>query len=101
MLYSFLAKNNKIYKSARKNLIINHVLSMLDNTLFLEHLLKVVRYKKENNELENMPDSVLSSANFINLSLNSSFYIIAHILKELSQANIEFFGKGFFVCLKK
>jgi len=94
------AKNNKIYKSAKKELTIDHISSVLSSELFMEHFLIVARYKKDDKEFENIPNSTLSSANIINLLLNSGFYFIAHLSKELKQTNIEFIGKKFFMCLK-
>lgn len=94
------AKNNKIYKSPKK-FIVDHILSILNKKSFLEHFLIVARYKKEDKEFENIPISTLSSTNIINLSLNSGFYFIAHLAKNLRQTDIEFIGKRFLKCLKK
>lgn len=95
------AKNNKIYKSPKKEFIVDHISSMLNSKSFLEHFLIVARYKKDDNEFENVPSSVLVSSNFINLALNSGFYFIASVSEKLNQTNIEYIGKNFLINLKK
>ena len=95
------AKNNKIYQKPKKEFIFDHISSMLNSESFLKHFLIVARYKKDDNELESIPSSVLDSANFINLALNSGFYVIAHVSEKLSQTNIEYIGKNLLINLKK
>jgi hypothetical protein len=74
---------------------------IFDNPTFLKCILGILKYQKEYKELESVPEKILRQGYFVNLSLNSCFYFISLFSKDLKQKNIEFFGRSFWLEIKK
>ena len=94
------AKDGKLYKKPKNEFTVDCIGLAINTTAFYEHFLLVARHKRDNGELKMTSGTILESANFINLSLNSSFYLIANLSAKLSQNNIEYLGKVFFSNIK-
>jgi len=67
---------------------------------FKKSLTSVCRFYKNGNSRNNLDLEIEKDFQFLNFSLDLSFYIIARFSKDLSQKQIEFISDGFMVTLK-
>ncbi|MFH0803621.1 MAG: hypothetical protein V1877_00675 [Candidatus Tagabacteria bacterium] len=90
---TYKTKTGEEYKSIKNDYIIEPIPKIFENSLFVQHSKKFLQYSRIHYYSENIPEDIADSGQFINLSLNTAFYLIAYFSDEFIQKNIEFTGK--------